>query len=186
MTAGETGGEGFEMTVNRRVALVTLGILAGAAATPAAAAEERAACPPEVARARAMVAKAQDVIKAGKPGSTQVARTPTGDPASGPAVTPVPSPGSGYGGGRTPQGDPASGPARTPQGEPASGAARGLATSAASDISPWNPQPTDKTLNARTVKARRLTAQAAKFCAAGKMDDAKAKALEAITVLNPK
>jgi hypothetical protein len=66
------------------------------------------------------------------------------------------------------------------------GTARGLATSAASEISPWSPQPTDKTLVARTTKARGLTEQAENLCKAGKMDEAKARAIEAITVLNPK
>ena len=162
------------------------GMLLGALAWPAAAADKGPACPPELAQARAMVARAQDVIVAGKQGSTQVARTPLNDPASGPGVMPVPSPGTGVGGGRTPQGDSTSVAGRTPLLDQGTGTARGLATSAASDITPWNPVPTDKTLGARTRTARKLTTQAAKSCAAGKMDEAKAKALEAIAVLNPK
>jgi len=88
--------------------------------------------------------------------------------------------------GRTLQGDPASGVGRTPQGDPASGAGRGLATSPASEISPWSPSPTDKTLKARAAKARKLTTQARSLCTAGKMDEAKAKAAEAIAILDPK
>ena len=174
------------MHAKLRVVLLGIAICAAPGAGLAVAAEERAACPPEVARARAMISKAQDVIKAGKQGGTQIARTPTGDATPGSAMTPI-SPGtSGYGGGRTLQGDPTSVAGRTPLLDQGTGTARGLATSAASDISPWNPRPTDKTLEARTSKAGTLTAQAAKFCAAGKMDEAKAKALEAITALNPK
>jgi hypothetical protein len=67
-----------------------------------------------------------------------------------------------------------------------SGTARGLATSAASEISPWSPQPTDKTLIARTTRAQGLADQAENLCKAGKMDEAKARAIEAIGVLNPK
>lgn len=169
-----------------RVVLLGIAVCAAPGAGLAVAAEEKAACPPEVARARAMIVKAQDVMKAGKLGGTQIARTPTGDAMPGSALTPGPSGGSGYGGGRTPQGDPTSVAGRTPLLDQGTGTARGLATSAASDISPWNPRPTDKTLEARTSKARELTAQAAKFCAAGKMDEAKAKAAEAIAVLDPK
>lgn len=160
------------MTANRRVVLVTLGILAGVGAVPAAAENQRAACSPEVARARAMVAKAQDVIRAGRAEGSQLARTPLAGPGSGSA--------------RIPQEEPSPAAGRTPLLDQGTGTARGLATSAASDISPWNPQPTDKTLQARTLKAGKLTAQAERSCAAGKMDEAKAKALEAITVLNPK
>ncbi len=174
------------MRMYRGGVLAIAGMLAGAMAWPAAAADKGPACPPELAQARAMVARAQDVMKAGKQGNTQLARTPTNDPASGPRVSPVPSPGTGVGGGRTPQGDPTSLAGRTPVLDQGTGTARGLATSAASDISPWTPSPTDKTLDARTRTARKLTTQAGKFCAAGKTDEAKAKALEAIGVLNPK
>ncbi len=174
------------MRVQRGGILAIAGMLVGAMAWPAAAADKGPACPPELARARAMVAKAQDVIKAGKQGSTQLARTPTNDPASGPGEAPVPTPGTGVGGGRTLQGDPTSVAGRTPLLDQGTGTARGLATSAASDISPWTPSPADKTLEARTRTARKLTTQAGKFCAAGKMDESKAKALEAIAVLNPK
>ncbi len=171
---------------NRGVMILTVGFLVVAGAGPAAAADKGPACPPEVAQARAMIAKAQDVLKAGKQGGTQVARTPTGDATPGTATAPVPSPGSGYGGGRTPQGDPTSVAERTPVLGQGTGTARGLATSAASEISPWNPQPTDKMLQARTAQARKLAGQAQKFCRVGKVDEAKAKALEAIAVLNPK
>lgn len=174
------------MPMHRGAVLAIAGMLVGAMAWPAAAADKGPACPAELAQARAMVTRAQDVIKAGKQGSTQLARTPTNDPASGPGVAPVPTPGTGVGGGRTLQGDPASVAGRTPLLDQGTGTARGLATSAASDINPWSPQPTDKTLKARTRTARKLTTQAGKFCAAGKMDDSKAKALEAIAVLNPK
>ena len=173
------------MRVHRGGVLAVVGMLVGAMAWPAAAADKGPACPTELAQARAMVARAQDVIKAGKQGNTQLARTPTNDPASGPGVAPVHFPGTGVGGGRTPQGDPTSVAGRTPLLDQGTGTARGLATSAA-EISPWTPSPTDKTLQARTRTARKLTTQAAKSCAAGKLDESKAKALEAIGVLNPK
>ncbi len=169
------------MRTTLKAALMGLGILA--APWPALAAEGKVACPSEVTQAGAMVAKAQDVMKAGSQGGTHVARTPTGDPASGQGVAPG---GNVVAAGRTLQGDPASGVGRTPQGDPASGAGRGLATSPTSEISPWSPSPTDKTLKARTAKARRLTTQARSLCTAGKMHEAKAKAAEAIAVLDPK
>lgn len=161
---------GMTMKSPLGMVLVALGILAVGPVRPAVAAEERAACPPELSRAHAMVAKAQDVMKGGS-GSGE-GRTTLTDPGSGPA--------------RTPQGDPTAVAGRTPLLDQGTGTARALATSAASDINPWNPQPTDKTLKARTLKAARLTAQADKLCNAGKMDGAKAKAVEAIGVLNPK
>lgn len=94
-----------------------------------------------------------------------MAQTPSKDPASGPA---------------------ASGPGRAPETPPDAGPPRGLAASASSEISPWNPHPGDRTLMARTSKAQKLTAQAQRLCKAGKMDEARAKAAEAITVLDPK
>lgn len=171
------------MKANHALILVALGVLAGVVAATPLSAEEKAVCPAEVGQAGAMVAKAQDVIKAGTKGNTQLARTPTGDPASGQGAAPG---GNVIAGGRTLQGEPASGVGRTPQGDPASGAGRGLATSSASEISPWSPSPTDKTLKARTAKARKLTAQARSLCRAAKPDEAKAKAAEAIAVLDPK
>ncbi len=165
---------GMQMEVKLKGVLLALGTLALAEPGVALAAEEKAACPAEVSQAAGMVAQAQTVLKGGSPKGTQLARTPTGDPASGAGVLPAPSPGTGTGGGRT------------PQGAPASGAGRGLATSSASEITPWNPTPTDKMLKARTAKARKLTAQARRLCKAGKLDEARAKANEAIRVLDPK
>jgi hypothetical protein len=72
------------------------------------------------------------------------------------------------------------------EGRPGVGAPRGLATTGTSEITPWTPAPTDRTLNARTAKAEKLTAQARQLCRAGKVDEARGKAREAITVLDPK
>ena len=150
------------------------------------AAEEKAVCQAEVSQASAMVARARAVMKGGEQKGTQLAQAPSKDPASGPAASPQLSPGTGTGGGRTPQGDAASGAGRAPEAQPGAGSPRGLAASASSEISPWNPHPGDRTLMARTSKAQKLTDQAQRFCKAGKMDEAKAKAAEAITVLDPK
>ena len=136
------------MNASRGVVLMTVGILVGGGVWSAAAGAEKAACPAEVAQARAMIAKAQDVMKSGTQQGTQVARTPLLDQGTG--------------------------------------TARGLASSAASDISPWSPKPSDKTLQARTGKAQTLADEAEKLCKAGNGEQAKAKALEAINVLNPK
>jgi hypothetical protein len=174
------------MKAHRAVVLVAVGGWIGLLGGPAPAAEGAPACAPEVAQAAAMVAKAQDALKAPTQGGPQLARTPTGESATGPAVAPVTSPASGYGGGRTPQGDPTAVAGRTPVMDQGTGTARGLATSAASEISPWSPQPTDKTLVARTTQARGLADQAENLCRAGKTDEAKARAIEAIGVLSPK
>ncbi len=170
------------------VMIMSLGVLGAHGAGPAQAAEEKAACPAEVSQARAMVARAQEVLKGGSAGGGQLARAPGGDAASGGAgISPAPQPGTGTGGGRTQQGDPASGTGSGgPEGRPSAGGTRGLATSSTSEISPWNPSPTDKTLNARTAKAQKLTAQARRLCRAGKPDEARTKAREAIAVLDPK
>jgi len=149
------------MKANLGIVLVAGCLVVVGGAGRVRAAEEKAACPAEVSQATAMVAKARAVLS-------------------------QPSTGTGTGGGRTPQGDAASGAGRAPETQPGTSAPRGLATSAASEISPWNPHPGDKTLQARTTKARRLAAQAQRFCKAGKMDEAKARAAEAITVLDPK
>ena len=171
---------------SRFALMMGAGILAALGLGPAQAAEEKAACPAEVSRAGAMVARAQDVLKGGSAGGRHLARTP-GDAAPGAGVSPAPSPGTGTGGGPTPQGGPASGAGSSgPEGRPAAGATRGLATSGTSEITPWTPSPTDRTLNARTAKAQKLTAQARRLCRAGKLDEAGAKAKEAITVLDPK
>jgi hypothetical protein len=162
---------------------VVLAALSMMVAGPVAA-EVKGACPGEVAQAGAMVAKASDVLRGrtsapgARPlapeGGTDLARTPSG------GLTP------GTGTDRAPQADPSAVAGRTPMLGQGTGTARGLATSAASEISPWNPSPSDKTLKARTAKARKLTDQARSLCRNGKPDEARAKAAEAITVLDPK
>jgi hypothetical protein len=167
--AAERGG-GTLMKTPRAIILVAVGGWIGLLAAPPPAAAAAPACPPEVAQAGAMVAKAQDVLQAPTGGGTQQARTPQGSSA--------------LGGGPPPQGDPGALAGRTPVMDQGTGTARGLATSAASEISPWSPQPTDKTLVARTTQARTLADQAENLCKAGKMDEAKARAIEAIDILN--
>ncbi len=169
MSAAERGG-GTLMKAQRAVVLVAVGGWLGLVAVPAPAAEGAPACPPEVAQAGAMVAKAQDMLKAPTGGGSQLARTPQGNLA--------------LGAGPPPPGDPGTLAGRTPLMDQGSGTARGLATSSASEISPWSPQPTDKTLIARTANARSLADQAENLCKAGKMDEAKARAIEAIGNLN--
>lgn len=167
--AAERGG-GTLMKTHRAIILLAIGGWIGLLAAPAPAAEGAPACPPEVAQASAMVAKAQDVLQAPTGGGTQQARAPQA--------------GLALGAGPPPQGDPGALAGRTPLLDQSTGTARGLATSAASEISPWSPQPTDKTLIARTTKAQGLTEQAESLCKAGKMDEAKARAIEAIGLLN--
>ncbi len=168
------------MRANSGAVLLIIGMMAGG--TPVSA-EPGLPCPGEVAQAKAMVAQADAVLHGGTIGNPLTPAAPPADVASATA------------GGRSLQGEvgsnaagsqPASGAlaGRTPLLGEGTGTARGLATSAASDISPWNPRPTDKTLEARTSKARTLTVQAETFCRAGQTNEAKAKALEAIGVLN--
>lgn len=151
------------------------------AAAPVAA-EVKAACPGEVAQAGAMVAKASDLLRGGAstPGARSLA------PGGGTDLARTPSGGLVPGTDRGPQADPGAVAGRTPMLDQGTGTARGFATSSASEISPWNPSPGDKTLKARTAKARKLTDQARSLCRSGKTDEARAKAAEAIAVLDPK